>query len=124
MPEIRYQQPGGSPEIVSAEIHIPNASDLGTGTFTIVLIPRALLSDKTIMSMIGNPPVFQISATINPNRNVVVLLGKADGSNPFDQVVFRVPHGLDLRVSQTLKVEFAGWRIVAASLNGQALSLY
>jgi len=124
MPEIRHQQPGGSPEIVSAEIHIPNASDLGTGTFTIVLIPRALLSDKTIMSMIGNPPVFQISATINPNRNVVVLLGKVDGSNPFDQVVFRVPHGLDLRVSQTLKVEFAGWRIVAASLNGQALSLY
>src|SRR2546427_11990643 len=102
MPEIRHQQPGGSPEIVSAEIHIPNASDLGTGTFTTELIPRALLSDKTIMSMITmivNPPVFQIRATINSNRNVLVLLGNTDGSNPCDQVVFRVPHGLDLRVS-------------------------
>ena len=123
MPEIRHRQPGGSPEIVSAEIHIPNASDLGTGTFTIVLIPRALLSDKTIMSMIVSPPVFQIRATINSNRNVLVLLGNADGSSPCDQVVFRVPHELDLRASQTLKAEFAGGRIVAASLNGQPLSL-
>ena len=118
MPEIRHQQPGASPGISFAEIHIPNDSDFGTGTYSITLTPRALLSNKAITSIMVNRPRFQISATINPNRDIPVLLGRG---SPVDQVVFRLPQGLDFRLALTLRIEFAGWQISAAAINGQQL---
>ncbi len=121
MPEIRHQQPGGSPELSLSEIHIPNDSDLGTGTFTNMLAPRALLSDKHIASIMANPPVFQISVTINPNRDIVALLGRPDSKTPQNKAVFRLPMGLDFRQALRLVIEFAGGRIIAGSINGQPL---
>ena len=106
----------------SVGIHFPDDADPGAGTFTIELTPRALLSPHPIAAMLANLPFFQISATINPSRNIPVRLAQADGSTPRHRVVFRLPHGLDLRVAQTLTVEFSAWRIVGAAMGGQALS--
>jgi hypothetical protein len=122
VPEIRHQQPGASPEISLAEIHIPDDSDWGTGTFTTVLTPSALLSTKHISSLMLNAPHFQISVTINPNRNIPILIGKADGSDPMHRVTYVLPHGVDLREAKWLVVHFAGWRIMGASLDGAHLS--
>jgi hypothetical protein len=121
MPEIRHQQPGAGPEVSLAEIHIPNDADLGTGTFTTLLVDRALLSNKVIASVMVNAPAFQVSVTINPNRDIVTLLGRADSPTPQSKVVFRLPNGLDFRPALRLVIAFAGGQIVAGSINGQPL---
>jgi hypothetical protein len=126
MPEARLQRMGICPEIAFEEVRFPDDADFGTGTFTAVLSPRALLSPKVIFAVgaVNRPTadrrIFQISATIYPNRDIPVLLEKDD--LPVHQVIFQMPHWPDLRVAQTLTVEFSAWRIVGAAMGGQALS--
>ncbi len=121
MPEIHHQQPGPSPEMLSSEIHIPDSTNLGTGTFITIFRAGALPPVKAMSSIIVNPPAFQISATVNPNRNVPVLLGRAD-ADPTHRIVFRLPTKMDKAVAYTLKIQFAGWRITGAWLNDVALT--
>ena len=118
MPEIRHQQSGGSPEIASAEIHIPNDSDLGTGTFSTQFRANAFSSGKEIASMMVNPPSFQISATVDSHGVVTVMLGKAQ---PEQYATFVLPSGFDHAAAHTLRIEFRGWRIGAAYLDDQPL---
>ena len=118
MPEIKHQQPNASPEVSMSEIHIPDDSDLGTGTFTINFVPNSLPPTEVISSLIVNPPAFQISATLNPNLDVPALIGKADGSEPTHKVTFRLPDNISKDNEHTLIIRFAGWRILAATLDG------
>jgi hypothetical protein len=120
--EIRHQQQSPSPNVSLSEIHIPDDSDLGTGTFSTVFNPGALSSNTAFDSIIVNEPRFQISATVNLNKEVPVRLGRADGSQPLDRVVFRLPNGLDLREAKALRIEFARWRITGAFLDDVPLS--
>ena len=92
MPEIKHQQPNANPEVSMSEIHIPDDSDLGTGTLTINFVPNSLPPTEVISALIVNPPAFQISATLNPNLDVHALIGKADGSEPTHKGTFRLPH--------------------------------
>lgn len=124
MPEIKHQQAGGSPEVESGTIHIPDDGDWGTGTFTTVLAPNALKARKVISSIMLNAPAFQVSASLNPNGDVVVLLGKADGSDPTDRQVFLLPRtarAIRLADKHELRVSFIQWNITGAFLNGVLL---
>ena len=121
MAEIKHQQPGGSPEVSGSVIHIPNDADMGTGTFTTEFKSNALPATKVIMSDIVNAPVFQITATVNPNGDLPVLLGKADNSDPTDRVYFRLPGDIERNRPHALEVRFANWKIAAALLDGKPL---
>ena len=122
MPEIRVRKPDVCPEVASCEIHIPDDADLGAGTFTTALQPGVLLGNQTIVSVMNNPPVFEIKATFNTNRAIVVTLGRADAP-PRHTAVYLLPPGLDLTQPHALVVEFLGWSISRATLGGAALAL-
>ena len=122
MPEIKHQQRNASPEISLAEIHIPDDTDWGAGTFTTKFSPRALPATSVIASAMINAPRFQIIATVNPNGEVPVQLGRADGTDPLDSAVFLLPTKLRPSKRHTLQIEFASWHIMAASLNHQQLN--
>lgn len=117
MPEIRNQSPGGAPELESTEIHIPSDADLGSGEYTLRFTARALPAEKVIVSDTLNAPSFQISVTVNPNRNVAALLGKADGSEPLSRKTFVLPPGIVRSLPHTLVVQFADWEITEATLD-------
>ena len=121
MPAIKHQQRNACPEISLGEIHIPDDADLGTGTFTNTFSPRALPPTKVISSIMINAPSFQVAATVNPNSEITVALGRADGSNPRDHAIFILPRSVTRRASHTLRIEFAGWRILSASFDGQPI---
>ncbi len=118
MPEIKHQQLNPSPEVSMSEIHIPDNSDLGTGTFTTIFSPNSLPPAKVIGSIIVNAPKFQISAAVNPNLEIPVLIGKADNTDPIHKTVFRLPDNITKGDEHTLIINFAGWRILAATLDG------
>jgi hypothetical protein len=122
VPPIKVQQPGKAPEIASAEIQIPDDADLGTGSFSTSFKRGASWTTKSFMSVMMNPPAFQITATTNPNREVPVLLGRADGSDPMSRVVFILPASIDESAPHVLRVDFSRWRIVSASFDGAPLT--
>ena len=117
MPEIRVQQPGGAPEVESGEIHIPDDRELGYGEYTVKLKPRSLPARKVIFAVMINPPAFQISATINPNGDVVVWLDRADGADPISRRTFRVPSDIVGSLPHRLRVIFSKWEITEASVD-------
>jgi hypothetical protein len=121
-PQIKHTQKGSSPEVISAEIHIPDSNDLGTGTLPTKLSSRALPPAKVFSSALANPPAFQIAATVNPNGHVAVAIGRADGSRPAHSEIFRLPNTFDPDHAYTLVVRFAKWRIHAAELDGAPLA--
>lgn len=118
MPEIKHRQTGGSPETEYAEIHIPDDQNMGDGTFTTVLKPNALSKDKAIVSMMLKAPAFQISVNINPApREIPVLLGRADGSEPSSKKVFVLSPDIDVSKSHTFMATFKNWEITSLKLN-------
>jgi hypothetical protein len=116
MPPIKHQQLGGSPEIELAEIHIPDDSNLGTGSFVTKFKLGEPSPSKTVTSIMINAPIFQISVTVNPNRQMAVLLGEAEGSEPRSREIFLLPV-LDLTKPHAIRIEFSRWQIVAALLD-------
>ncbi|MGA2324325.1 MAG: hypothetical protein ABSG22_10800 [Sedimentisphaerales bacterium] len=118
MAEIKHRQHGGSPEIEYAEIHIPNDTSLGDGTFTTVLKPRVLSKNKPIISIMVNVPIFQISVNINPGTGEIpVLLGRADGTEPISKKLFLIPSVIDSSKSNILVARFKNWEITSLSLD-------
>lgn len=122
MPPMEYQTPASKLNsfISSAVIHMPDDADWSTGTFTTTFRPKTFKRHEGVGSSIFNPPRFQISVTINPNRDVAIALGKADGSDPSDRQIFRMPF-LNLEVEHTFKVEFVRWTIFMVHLDGSPL---
>ena len=115
MAELRLEIPSSSPEITKAEVYFPDDADLGTGTFTTTFEPNVFPPSKVIMSIALNVPAFQMSTTVNPNRDLVVLLGRADGSDPMAQKSFDMPERIPRNVPHSVGVSFSGWQITEAS---------
>ncbi len=119
LPEIRRQLLDPSPEIESGEIQIPDDQDWGTGTFITVLKPNALPSNKGIASVIVEAPQFQVSLTVNPNKEVHAALGKVN-SFPFP-TTFQLPDNIVVSSPHTLIVAFKDWRVLSLTLDGDLL---
>ncbi len=124
MPEIKRRQINPCPEIDYAEFHIPDDRDLGTGSFINVTKSGALSSDKEFASIMINPPVFQISANFNPStKEIPVLLGFADGSDPISRNIYFFPENLNVSDSHEFKVTFKDWEITGLSMDSIPLEL-
>lgn len=120
MPAINHQQSGGScPEIISAEIYIPDDSDLGTGSFSTTFSPRAFTAKKDVTSAMVNRPSFMIAATVTQTGEVHVGIGKTEAGT---DITFILPaESRRDRKAHSLSVAFEKWRIVAASIDGEPL---
>jgi hypothetical protein len=124
MAEVRHRQPSSAPGIEYGEIFIPDDNDMGTGTFTTLLQANALSAGNPIASIMLNKPKFQISVNINPGtKEIPVLLGKADGSDPAEKKLFLLPQNLDVSVSHEFVATFENWKVTDLQLNGESLSL-
>lgn len=122
MAEIRTRQNNPGPGIDYSELHIPDDSHLGTGKYTLSLQPNALISKKVITGIIINKPIFQMSVNINPGpKEVPVLLGKADGSDPISQKLFSLPQNIGLAGTHRFEAIFEDWEIKSLEMNGVRL---
>jgi len=123
--EIRHQQAGQSPSSVisSSEIHIPDETDLGTGTYTVHFKPRSLpATDKPIACGMLGAPDFEIKATFTPGGELSVALGSADDSRPKRVASFVLPAQIDPIEIHLLVVSFARWEVTDVALDDVALT--
>jgi hypothetical protein len=105
-----------------SEIHIPDEEHLGTGTFKTVLQPDAMAKNCPIISTIVNVPVFQLMMNINSaEKEVTVLLGKADKSPALSRAVYKLSEKLDLSKDYSFEVIFSDWKINELKINGEQL---
>jgi len=119
---IEHRQQNPSPEIEYSIITIPDENDLGTGRFITLLKVNALSSAKAISSMIVNVPAFQISVNINPGiREIPVLLGRADGTDPISGRLFILPSTVIPQVPHEFVTKFENWQVTGLELDGQPL---
>jgi len=124
MGSIKYQFPGERPEIKTFGIHIPDDSDLGTGSFTTTFSAKAFSSFEPVSSMIINPHIFGIFASLdNQGGTVGVRLHESDGVTPKHQLIFHISKDIDHDTAHTLVVEFVKWRILSALLDGAPLDI-
>jgi len=124
MPEIKRRQINPCPEIDYAEIHIPDDKNLGTGSFVTVTKCDALSSHKAISSIMINQPVFQISVNLNPStKEIPVLLGFADGSDPISKKTYFFPENVNVSDSHEFEVTFKDWQITELSMDSIPLEL-
>jgi hypothetical protein len=123
MPPINNRRYNPSPEIEYSEINIPDDTNLGTGSFTTVLKPDSLIESKVICGMLINIPVFQISVNINPpTKEIPVLLGRADGTDPISKRVFRIPDYIDSTISHMFIARFENWQVMSLEMDEMTLS--
>lgn len=115
MTEIRHKVPGGSEEVESTEIHIPDDTEIGTGEFILTLKPDALPAPKVFWSTIIHPPKLQVSATFDTGGNVLIQLGLADG---IDKNSFRLPAAIVPKQVYKVRLRFSNWKITDAFLDG------
>ena len=122
MPPIKLRQSNPSRLIEYGEIEIPDDDDLGAGCFITRLKPNALFVQNIINSQMMNVPVFQISVNINgTDKEVSVLLGKADGSDPVSRRVFELPREFDFRPERLFTARFKDWKVTALEVDGTEL---
>ena len=124
MPPIKHRQEKPAYLVEYGEIELPDGNDFGTGKFTAMLKPNALAVSNLISCQMVNVPKFQISLNINlMQKEVSVLLGRADGSDPMTREVFVMPEVLDLNPKHKVVVGFGNWQIESAELDGVALNV-
>ncbi len=124
MPEIKSREDGPVPGIEWSEIHIPDDSNLGTGTFKTVLKEEILGKINPIISSIGNEPDFLLIVTINSAiEEINVNLGRSEKEKPISRVIFKLPKEIDLKISHTIDTHFAGWEVKEVLLNGEKLEI-
>ena len=112
MPEIKQKQSSPSPEIEYTEIYFPDDGNLGIGSFITVTKHHAFQKQESILSIVFNPPVFQISVNLNlKNKKILILLGYADGSEPYSQALYLFPENFDTLKSHKFEVRFQDWKI-------------
>lgn len=120
---IEHRQQNPSPEIEYSVIAIPDEKNLGTGRFITVLKANVLSSAKAISSIIVNLPAFQISVNINPGtREIPVLLGRADGTDPTSGRLFILPSTVIPQVTHEFVAKFENWQVTGLELDGQPLA--
>ena len=68
-------------------------------------------------------PRFQISVNINPGtKEIPVLLGKADGTDPISRKVFLLPMNVDPTISHSFVATFENWQVTGLELDGTPLT--
>jgi len=123
MPEIKHRQDKASPEIEYSEIYMPDDRHLGTGSFRTVIKPNAFSTGKAISSIMIQVPVFQISVNFNPStKEIPVLLGLANGSEPISKKTFLFPEEVNFANAHEFKITFQNWKIMDLSMDGTSLS--
>jgi len=116
--EIKNRQEHPGPGVNYSEIYIPDDQDLGTGQYTAAFHPETVAKGEPVMSWAVNPPVFQISLSLDTNtKEISVLLGKADGSSPESRRVFILPENVDLADTCTAETHFKEWQVERLALN-------
>jgi hypothetical protein len=120
MGEIKHRQMGGGPGIEYAEIHLPDDQDWGSGSYTTIFQAKALPPSRPLMSAMINLPRFQLTVSINPSGEVVILLGETE---PKSRARLRLPWGLERTRAHSLQIQFAAWAVIGVLLDGQALSV-
>ncbi len=124
MAEMKNRETTPIPGIEYSEIHIPDEKDVGTGTFTSVLEPKALKKINPIISSIQNEPVFLMIVSINTAiSQVTAMIGKSHNTAPLDRKVFNIPDSIDDETANDFTVKFNGWDIESMKLNGDDLKL-
>jgi hypothetical protein len=122
--EIKHRREHPSPEINYDEIYLPDDRHFGTGIFKVVTEPGALSTGKAVISMIINVPAFQMSLNLNPaTKEIPILLGFADGSDPISIKIYLFPENIDLRASHEFQATFKDWEITGLSMDGVPLGL-
>lgn len=103
---------------------IPDDRYFGTGTFKTVTKPGALSTGKAIVSLMVRVPAFQISLNLNPlTKEIPVLLGFADGSDPLSRKIYFFPESIDFLEPHDFQVTFKDWEITGLSMDGGSLGL-
>ncbi len=124
MAEIKSREQTPIAGIEYSEIIIPDEKELGTGTFTTVLKPDAMAKISPIISTIINEPVFKLMVNILfAEKEVTVLLGKADKSPPLAREVFQLPEGIELSKVIRFDVIFGEWKIKGLEMDGKNLDM-
>jgi hypothetical protein len=121
MGEIRHKQVGGGGGIEYVEIVMPDERDWGTGSYVTVFRPKPMASKEVVMSALVNLPRFQVTASINPDGLVAVLLGD---SQPKDRVRLQLPQEMSRGKLHSLQIDFASWRVVNVLFDSQALMVH
>ena len=111
-----------APEGVSGECHFPSDLDLGTGSYLAFLAAGALKSPEPvdIAREMVDRGAFVLSATLQPNRNLTVLLGILE---PTTEKTFVVPPYIDEASPHAVQINFADWKITSATLGEQRLGI-
>ena len=118
MADIKSRENNPLPGIYYSEIRIPDEQNLGTGTFTTVLEPDALVKISPIVSSVVNKPVFKLLVNIHlATKEITALLGKADNSPALSREVFKIPEKINLSEKHSLKVIFKDWKIKDMKMN-------
>lgn len=127
MAEFRNRRDNPSPDVLSQEIYLPDDQDYGTGVFRFVtkqnaLFPAANAEPRAIGAIAMNVPRFQISVTINPGtKEIAVLLGRADGTEPSAVQIFLLPSDMDAALAHEVEAGFQNWQVVCLRLDGSNL---
>lgn len=122
MPPIHHQRSDPAPGIDASELLIPDEQDLGTGTVTITISPNSLRADSLIVSSFTNPSLlFDISATFNGDRKVVVILGRSRETDAISQVCFSLPPYFRRNEAHTVAITFSKWAVFSATFDGNQL---
>jgi hypothetical protein len=127
MAEARNRMDNPSPDVLFQEIYLPDDQDFSTGTFRIRIKQNALITPaepgpKAISSLALIAPRFQISVSVNPGtREIPVLLGRADGSDPIAVAFFFLPPELDTSLLHDFEVTFEDWQVISLTMDGAAL---
>lgn len=122
MAELRNRETNPIPGVDYSEIHMPDENNLGTGTFTTVLAPKALKKINPIISTVQNQPVFLMIVSINiAISQVTTMIGKSHNTPPLDRKVFNIPDSIDDLSANAFMVRFDDWDIVGMNLNGDGL---
>lgn len=118
MGKVLHRQDKPGPGIKYSIIEIPDDQNLGMGKYTIVIEPATIAKNQPIIGIILNKPVFQLSVNINPQtKEIPVLLGKADGSDPISNVLFNLPNNIELKEEYVFVTQFENWQVVSLTMN-------
>lgn len=122
MAEIKSREDEPLPGITFSEVHIPDESNLGTGTFMTVLEEGAFGKKNPIISSIMNEPEFVLILSMNVAiESATAMIGKSQNTQPLNRKVFKIPADIDTKEVLSFKVSFDDWDIKEIEINGNNL---
>jgi hypothetical protein len=124
MAELKNREANPIPGVEYSEIHIPDEKEMGTGSFSTVLEPKALSKNNPIISSIQKTPVFLLIVSINiAIEEVSAMIGESHDKPPRSRKVFVLPEKIKSEDANDFTVNFRDWEIEDIKLNGAGLTL-